>query len=78
AMASAGQGTLENSVVPDSLENLTVPEKEKSPEQVLTGNVSDDNTVVISQSAESLKIVYEHLEESMSVEKNKDAEENVI
>ncbi|MCI59270.1 hypothetical protein A2U01_0080525, partial [Trifolium medium] len=77
-MASAGQGTLKNSVVPNSPENVTIPEKEKSTEQVLTGNVSDDNTVVISQSAESFKTVSEHLEESMSVEKNKDAEENVI
>ncbi|MCI76086.1 hypothetical protein A2U01_0097355, partial [Trifolium medium] len=51
-MASAGQGTLENSVVPDSSEKVTVPEKEKSPEQVLTCNVSDEYTVVISQSAE--------------------------
>ncbi|MCI57721.1 hypothetical protein A2U01_0078972, partial [Trifolium medium] len=60
-MASAGQRTLENPVVPDSPESVTVSEKEKSPEQVLTDNVFDDNTVVISQSAESLKTVSEHL-----------------
>ncbi|MCI82886.1 hypothetical protein A2U01_0104160, partial [Trifolium medium] len=43
---------------------------------MLTSNVSDDNIVVISQSAKSLKTVSELFEESMSVEKNKDAEEN--
>ncbi|MCI48271.1 hypothetical protein A2U01_0069514, partial [Trifolium medium] len=49
AMPSAREEGLENTLIPDSPENVTVPEKEKSPDQVMTGNASDDNTVVNSQ-----------------------------
>ncbi|MCI81514.1 hypothetical protein A2U01_0102788, partial [Trifolium medium] len=37
-------------VVPDTPEQAITPEKEKSSGQVMTGNISDDNTVVLSQS----------------------------
>jgi hypothetical protein len=66
---------LENTVVPNSAENVTIPGKEESPEQVLTDNVSGDNTAVISQSDESLKTVSEHSE---SAEKYNNANLNVI
>ncbi|MCI50654.1 hypothetical protein A2U01_0071898, partial [Trifolium medium] len=63
---------------PDTPEQAVTPEKEKSPDQVMTSNISDDNTVVLSQSSDSLKTVSEHVENNVSAEKNKDADENVI
>ncbi|MCI69601.1 hypothetical protein A2U01_0090864, partial [Trifolium medium] len=44
----------------------------------MTGNISDDNAVVLTQSDESLKTVSEHVENNISVEKNKDEDDNVI
>ncbi|MCI41979.1 hypothetical protein A2U01_0063213, partial [Trifolium medium] len=51
--------------------------KEKATKTTVTGNVSDDNTVVLSQSDENLKTVSEDIE-SDGGEKNKVADENVI
>ncbi|MCI40867.1 hypothetical protein A2U01_0062100, partial [Trifolium medium] len=68
----------DKNVILDTPEQAVTPEKEKSPYQVMTGNIFDDNTVVLSQSDESLKIVSEHVENNMSAEKNKDEVENVI
>ncbi|MCI94336.1 hypothetical protein A2U01_0115634, partial [Trifolium medium] len=42
------------------------------------GDVSNDNTVILSQSDESLKTVSENVEKDVSAEKNKVADENVI
>ncbi|MCI72694.1 hypothetical protein A2U01_0093958, partial [Trifolium medium] len=49
-------------VVPDTPEQAATSKKEISPDQVMTGNISDDNTIVLSQSDESLKTVSEHVE----------------
>ncbi|MCH95826.1 hypothetical protein A2U01_0016808, partial [Trifolium medium] len=45
ATPSAREEGLENNVIPDSPENVTIPEKEKTTETTVTGDVSDDNTV---------------------------------
>ncbi|MCI79206.1 hypothetical protein A2U01_0100477, partial [Trifolium medium] len=50
AMASAGQGNFEKTVIPESPETVSIPEKEKYPETTRADNVSGDNTAVISQS----------------------------
>ncbi|MCI06580.1 envelope-like protein, partial [Trifolium medium] len=75
---SVGQENLENTVIPESPKLVTIPETEKSPDNLMTGNVSDDNTVINSQSYESMKTVSAHLDDDMSAEKDKDADLNVI
>ncbi|MCI23292.1 hypothetical protein A2U01_0044471, partial [Trifolium medium] len=49
-MTNAEASVPAKNVVPDTPEQAVTPEKEKSPDQVMTGNISDDNTVVLSQS----------------------------
>ncbi|MCI37955.1 hypothetical protein A2U01_0059182 [Trifolium medium] len=44
----------------------------------MAGNASDDNTVVISQTDESMNTVSENLEDDVSAEKDKEADLNVI
>ncbi|PNX88648.1 hypothetical protein L195_g044758 [Trifolium pratense] len=67
ATTSAAQEYLENIVVLESPDNVIIPD-----------NVFDDNTVVISQSDESIKTVSEHLEDEGSAKKDEDADLNVI
>ncbi|WJX67888.1 hypothetical protein P8452_52315 [Trifolium repens] len=61
---------VEDTVVPDSSENVTVPEKEKTPDQALTDNLSDNNTIVNSQGDKSMKTVSAHLGKSEPSDKN--------
>uniref|UniRef100_A0A392NZF0 Uncharacterized protein n=1 Tax=Trifolium medium TaxID=97028 RepID=A0A392NZF0_9FABA len=70
AMPSAREEGLENTVIPDSPKIVTVTEKEKATETPMTGDVYDDNTVVLSHSDESLKTVSEDIEFD-GAEKNK-------
>ncbi|MCI73700.1 hypothetical protein A2U01_0094964, partial [Trifolium medium] len=72
---SAEQENLENTVILESPEIVNIPEKEKSPETTKTDIISGDDTVVISQSDESLKTVSEHNE---SAEKDNNADLNVF
>ncbi|MCI46987.1 hypothetical protein A2U01_0068228, partial [Trifolium medium] len=78
AMINAEASVPAKNVVPDTPEHAVTPEEEKSPNQVMTDNISDDNTVVLSQSDESLKTVSENVEKDVSAEKNKVTDENVI
>ncbi|MCI53473.1 hypothetical protein A2U01_0074720, partial [Trifolium medium] len=55
-----------------------VPEKEKSPNQVMTGNASDDNTIVNSQGDESMKTISAHLGDSEHSETTMGAEAHII
>ncbi|MCI56754.1 hypothetical protein A2U01_0078005, partial [Trifolium medium] len=75
---SAREEGLENTGIPDSPENVTVTEKEKDTETPVTGDASDDDTIVLSQSDESLKTVSENVEKDVSAEKNKVTDKNVI
>ncbi|MCI51364.1 hypothetical protein A2U01_0072608, partial [Trifolium medium] len=59
AMTNAETSAAAKNVVPDTPEQVITPEKEKSPEQVMTGDVS---TAVLSQFDESLKTVSENVE----------------
>ncbi|PNX63560.1 hypothetical protein L195_g061688, partial [Trifolium pratense] len=66
ATTSAAQENLENIIVPQSPDNVIIPDKEKG---------SASNTAVISQSDESLNILFVHDE---SVEKDNIADSNVF
>ncbi|MCI70903.1 hypothetical protein A2U01_0092166, partial [Trifolium medium] len=50
---SVAQENVKDQTIPETPERVITPEKEKSPENVMAGNISDDNTVVNSQSDES-------------------------
>ncbi|MCI73708.1 hypothetical protein A2U01_0094972, partial [Trifolium medium] len=65
-------------VVPDTPEQAVTSEKEKSPDQRLTGNNCDYNTGVSSKSDESLKTVTEHIEKTVCADKQNVGDENVI
>ncbi|MCI85845.1 hypothetical protein A2U01_0107124, partial [Trifolium medium] len=65
-------------VVPDTPEQAVIPEKEKSPDQGMIGNDTADNTGVLSKSDENLKTASEHIEKTVSADKDNDADENVI
>ncbi|MCH97836.1 envelope-like protein, partial [Trifolium medium] len=58
-------------------ENVNMSEKEKSPENMVNDNASDNNTVVNSHSKESMKTVSENFDNE-SVEKDKSGDVNVI
>ncbi|MCI58127.1 hypothetical protein A2U01_0079380, partial [Trifolium medium] len=58
-------------------EHVITPDKEKSPDVVINDNVFVDNTVVNSQSEESMKTVSENLNDAPT-EKHKGADNNVI
>ncbi|MCI83842.1 hypothetical protein A2U01_0105118, partial [Trifolium medium] len=47
-------------------------------ETPVTGDASDNDTVVLSQSDEVLKTVSENFEKDVSADKSKEADENVI
>ncbi|CAJ2654866.1 unnamed protein product [Trifolium pratense] len=66
ATASAAQENLENIVVPQSPDNVIIPDK---------GKYSDSNTAVISQSDESLNTLSVHDE---SAKKDNNADSNAI
>ncbi|MCI51829.1 hypothetical protein A2U01_0073073, partial [Trifolium medium] len=66
ATTSAARENLENIVVPQSPDNVIIPDK---------GKYSDSNTVVISQSDESLNTLSMHDE---SVKKDNNADSNAI
>ncbi|MCI67319.1 hypothetical protein A2U01_0088577, partial [Trifolium medium] len=55
-----------------------IPDKEKSPDQGMVGNETEVNTCVLSKSNENLETASEHTEKTVSVDKNDDADENVI
>ncbi|MCI71332.1 hypothetical protein A2U01_0092595, partial [Trifolium medium] len=65
-------------VVPDTPEQAVIPDKEKSQEQGMIGNDTDDNTGVLSKSDENLKTASECIEKIVSAGKNIDADEDVI
>ncbi|MCI50254.1 hypothetical protein A2U01_0071498, partial [Trifolium medium] len=77
-MTNAEASVPAQNVFPDTHEQAVIPEKEKSRDQGMIGNDTDDNTGVISKSDENLKTASEHIEKTVSVDKNNDADENVI
>ncbi|MCI65017.1 hypothetical protein A2U01_0086275, partial [Trifolium medium] len=56
-------------VISDTREQVVIPEKEKSPDQMMTGNASDEHTIVNSQGDESMKIVSANIGDSEPSEK---------
>ncbi|MCI18538.1 hypothetical protein A2U01_0039692, partial [Trifolium medium] len=69
---------VQEQTIPDTPDHVVTPVREESPENMVPGNASDDNTVVNSQSDESMKTVSAHNEDDMSSEKDKDADMNIV
>ncbi|MCI61880.1 hypothetical protein A2U01_0083137, partial [Trifolium medium] len=69
------------SMAPDIMVDKNIPdtpEKEKTPEVLITGNNSGDNTIANSHSDESMKTVSENLDHEKSAEKDKEPDLNVV
>ncbi|MCI03309.1 hypothetical protein A2U01_0024346, partial [Trifolium medium] len=68
---------VQDQTIPETPEKEAVPEKEKSPDNLVAGNIFG-NTVVNSQSDESMKTVSANIEDSVSIDKNVETETNFV
>ncbi|MCH90078.1 envelope-like protein, partial [Trifolium medium] len=78
---SLAQENMEDKTIPETPEHVTTSENVKSPDKLMTGNVenlSEEHTVVNSQSYESMKIVSSNNEDDLFADKNVNADMNVV
>ncbi|MCI46347.1 hypothetical protein A2U01_0067587, partial [Trifolium medium] len=69
-MTNAEASIPAQNVDPDTPEQAVIPGKEKSLDQGMIGNDTDDNAGVLSKSDENLETASEHIEKTVSADKN--------